>query len=63
MRSELLPTLQTLQKLVRDELALLRSLGQARRHASSRMPTLVRTGQDLHRQSATHRDVEPAEAA
>jgi len=60
MRSDLI---LSLQKVIRDELLLLRRLGHARRDASGRMPTLVRTGQELHRQARADRDVGSAEAA
>ena len=59
MRSDLI---LSLQKLIRDELALLGRLGHARRDASRRMPTLVRTGLKLHNEARALRDVEPVEA-
>jgi hypothetical protein len=36
--------LNAIRRLIRDELMLLRRLGNDRRLASSRMPTLMRTG-------------------
>ena len=41
MRQDLL---NVIRRLIREELVLLRQLGRDRRIASTRMPTIVRTG-------------------